>query len=100
MNLTRVLAIIFSVATIPIVFKIGERILDKKFAILGAAFFGFDPNLIENSIFGITEPLFIFLSVLAIYFGLKNNIKSVILSAILQDWLWMLEFLQLLFLFS
>ena len=82
MNLVRILSIIFSVITIPVVYKIGETILDKKFAILAAAFFGFDPNLIENSTFGITEPLFIFLSLLAIYFGLKNNIKFVFLSAI------------------
>jgi Gpi18-like mannosyltransferase len=82
MNLVRILAMIFSVATIPIVYKIGKSFLDKKFAILASAFFSFDPNLIENSIFGITEALFIFLSVLAIYFGLKNNVKFVFLSAI------------------
>ena len=34
MNLTRVLAVIFSVATIPIIYKIGRNFLDKKFAIL------------------------------------------------------------------
>lgn len=82
MNLTRVLAVIFSVATIPIIYKIGRNFLDKKFAILAASFFSFDPNIIENSIFGITEPLFIFLSVLAIYFGLKNKSKFIFLSAI------------------
>lgn len=79
MQVIRIVSIGISTATIPLVYFIARKFLDKKFAILAASFFAFDPNLIENSIFGITEPLFIFCSLLTIFFILHNKIKYLIL---------------------
>lgn len=82
MTILRLISISVSVITIPVVYALGKIFLEKRFALLAAAFFAFGPNLIENSIFGITESLFILCGVLAILFALRNTTKNLIIAAI------------------
>lgn len=82
MLILRLVSISISVATIPVVYALGRKFLEKKYAILASSFFAFEPNLIENSIFGITEPLFIFCGVLTIFFVLSERPKYIFVAAI------------------
>lgn len=83
MNLLRILSMALSVITIPVVYLVARQVTEKPFSLLAAAFFAFDPNLIENSIFGISEPFFIFVGLLAIYFALLAKNWSVYLASLL-----------------
>ncbi len=82
MTILRIVSISVSVLTIPVVYVFGKKILEKRYALLASAFFAFDPNLIENSIFGITEPLFILCGILSIFFVLSNKTRYFILGAL------------------
>lgn len=82
MQITRIVSIVIGIITIPLVYFIGKKFLDKKFALLAASFFAFDPNLIENSIFGITETFFIFCSLITIFFVLEGKFKHIIIAGI------------------
>ena len=82
MTILRIVSISVSVLTVPVVYVFGKKILEKRYALLASAFFAFDPNLIENSIFGITEPLFILCGILSIFFALNNKTGYFILGAL------------------
>ena len=81
-NLVRIVAVIVSLSTIPIVYLIAKEYVTEKYAILAALFFAIEPNLIENAIFGITESLFILLGTLSFYFIIQKNQKYQLLSFI------------------
>jgi Gpi18-like mannosyltransferase len=80
MNLIRMISIFISVGTIPVVYQLSKKFMNNTFSLVAAAFFAFDPNLIENSIFGITEPIFILCGLLSILFLLHRNTYGIILA--------------------
>jgi len=80
MNLVRILSIIVSISTIPVIYFIAKKYVNVKYAILTALFFAIEPNIIENSIFGITEPLFILLGSISFYCIIQKNQKYQLLS--------------------
>ena len=81
-NLLRILSITISIATIPVVYFIAKKYVDIKYAILATLFFAIEPNLIENSIFGMTEPLFILLGSISFYFIIQSKQKYQLLAFI------------------
>jgi hypothetical protein len=81
-NLFRILSITISVSTISIVYFIAKKYVSIKYAILAALFFAIEPNLIENSIFGMTEPLFILLGSLSFYCIIQSKQKYQLLAFI------------------
>ena len=80
MNLQRFTSIAISVVTIIPVYFLCRRFFDKTYAILGAAMFELEPHLIQNSILGINDPLFICLVTTSLVFLLKNKEKMTYLS--------------------
>ncbi len=82
-NLIRGISIGLSVCTIPIVYFIGKQFFEKKYSILATSFFAFNIHVIENSTWGITEPLFLLLALGSFYFMLNYNSKYTICSFIL-----------------
>ena len=80
MALQRYVSIILSVITIIPVYLLGKQFFAKQYALLGAAIFVLEPRIIQNSLFGITEPLYILTIVLALVFLLKNTDKFTCLS--------------------
>lgn len=80
MNLQRMITISISISTIIPIYFLCKRFFDKPYAIVGAAIFAFDPRIIQNSLLGITEPLFIILLTSAIVLFLSNNRKMIYLS--------------------
>ena len=68
MNAQRIMSSIISVSTAIPIYFICKTFFKKNISILGAALFLFDPRIIENSILGISDPLFIFFVTLTIMF--------------------------------
>jgi hypothetical protein len=73
MTLVRILSISVSIITIPIVYLIAKEFVEKKYALIATVLFTLEVNLIENSIFGQTESLFILFGLVSFYFILQKN---------------------------
>lgn len=80
MTLQRVISITVSTLTIIPVYLFARRFFDKRFSIIGASLFAFEPHIIQNSLLGVTEPLFIFLISISLYLFLSERIKEIYLS--------------------
>lgn len=74
-TIMRIVSISISVLTIPILFLISRKVLENKYAILTTVLFTIEPNLVENSIFGITEPIFIMIGLISVYFAMNVDRK-------------------------
>jgi len=59
MALQRCLTIGISVLTIIPIYYLGKHFFSKSYAMLGSAMYVFEPRIAQNSLFGITEPLYI-----------------------------------------
>jgi len=67
MNLQRYLGVIMSVITIIPMYYLSKVFIEKKYAMFATILFTFNPRIIENSILGITEPIYILSIVLMLY---------------------------------
>lgn len=70
----RLLSMCLSVLTIIPVYLICKKFVRNEIAILGAGIFVLEPRIIQNSIMGITEPLYIILGSISLLFFLNNKI--------------------------
>ena len=82
MNVQRIMSSIISVSTAIPIYFICKTFFKKNIAILGAVLFLFEPRIIENSVLGITDPLFIFFVTLTIMFVFIKESKFFYLSFI------------------
>jgi len=80
MDLQRYITIIVSVATIIPVFILCRKFCGNKLSLFGASLFAFQPRIIENSLLGVTEPLFILLELVCLVLFLQNDLKFKYLS--------------------
>jgi hypothetical protein len=83
MQFQRIISLSLSSLTVIPVYFLCKRFFDAKLALIGASIFVFDPRIVLNSLFGITEPLFILLSTTALVIFLKYGRKATIFSFIL-----------------
>jgi hypothetical protein len=67
MNLQRYLGVIMSVITIIPMYYLSKVFIEKKYAMIATILFAFNPRIVENSILGIAEPMYIFVIVLMLY---------------------------------
>ena len=67
MNLQKYLGVIMSVITIIPMYYLSKVFIEKKYAIIATILFAFNPRIIENSISGNPEPMYIFAIVLMLY---------------------------------
>lgn len=79
-TIIRLVSILISSLSGLVLYLIAKQIMSKKFALLSMAFFVIEPNIIENSIFGMSEPLFILLGLASVYFVIQKNPKFLLLS--------------------
>ncbi len=77
MDLQRYLTIIISVLTIIPLYLLCAKFFGKYFSLLGTALFAFQPRIIENSLLGGNEPLFLFLGICTLMLFLSKNIRMV-----------------------
>lgn len=80
MNLQRIVTMTISVLTIIPLYYLCRRFLTKTLSIIGAALFILEPRVIQNSLLGITEPLYIFLLSSATCLILSKNRLYIYLS--------------------
>lgn len=73
MTMVRIITIVISTLTIPVLYLVSKQFVRVKYAILATVFFTAEANLVENSIFGITESMFILLGLVSIYFMIQKN---------------------------
>ena len=83
MQLQRTISVILSSLIIIPIYFLCKKFFDKKIALIGVALFAFDPRIILNSLLGITEPLFILLSISSLVLFLRYDNKTIFLSFLL-----------------
>ncbi len=76
----RVTTIIISVLTIIPVYYFCKKFFHSSYSLVGAALFVFEPHIIQNSLLGLTEPLYIFLGISALSLFLSKNKKMIYVS--------------------
>lgn len=76
----RVTTIIISVLTIIPVYYFCKKFFHSNYSIVGAALFVFEPHIIQNSLLGLTEPLYIFLGISTLSLFLSKNKKMIYVS--------------------
>lgn len=82
--LQRIITIMISVITIIPVYYLSKRIFNSNsLACISTILFVFEPRIVNNSLQGLSEPLFIFLSTTTLYLFLSKNLKIVYSSFIL-----------------
>ena len=77
MILQRAVTMAISTLTIIPVYLLCSRFFNKSYSLIGAALFVLEPHIIQNSLLGLTEPLYIFLGIGSLALFLSNN-KNVI----------------------
>ena len=81
-NVQRITSIVVSSLTIIPIYFLCKKFVSSKYAIIGAGLFGFNHRLMENSILGITESLFLFFITLVLFFSLSKNSKFYLIAFI------------------
>ena len=79
-NIQRLTTIIISTVTIFPAYLLSKKFMSNSFAIISAAAFVFAPRLMENSLLGVTEPLFLLLGILSMNLFLSERKNFIILS--------------------
>jgi len=77
MDLQRCITITISILTMIPLYFLCNKFFGKYFSLLGTALFAFQPRIIENSLLGGNEPLFLFLGVCTLTLFLSKNIKMI-----------------------
>lgn len=74
MNVQRCISIAISILTAIPIYMLCRKFLNTTLSIFGSSLFIFEPHIIQNSLLGITEPLFIFLVVcsLCLFYSKKQ----------------------------
>ena len=76
MDLQRYVSVSISVITIIPVYLLCRRFFNKTLSLVGPAIYVFHPLIVNNSLLGVTEPLFILLVTLSLYLFLSKNLQS------------------------
>ncbi len=83
MFIQRNISIFFSIMTSIPMYFLAKRFVKKEIALIAPLFFIFEPRIIENSLSGVTEPMFIFFVVSALALFFSNQKKLILFSFVL-----------------
>lgn len=75
MLLQRIISILISVLTIIPIYYLCKRFFNPFYGILASALFVFEPHIIQNSLFGLTDPLYILLTITSLVLFTSTNKK-------------------------
>ena len=73
MELQRSISVLISVLTVIPVYFLCKRFVDYKFAIIGAVIFAFEPRLIQDSLSGLNNSLYIALEAITLVLFFSSN---------------------------
>ena len=91
-NISRIVGITISLITIPIVYLLGKKFFNEKYSLVVACLFAFEPHLNYNSGFGLTEPLYHLLTLVAFYFLFNERSRFIIISLVFASFIWWTRF--------
>lgn len=80
MNMQKILSISISSLTVLPVYFLCKRFFDKSYSLVGALIIGIEPHLIQNSLFGISDSLYIFLITISFLLYFNENKKITYIS--------------------
>ncbi len=80
MTAQRTVSMLISILTSIPVYFLCRKFFDYKFALIGVALFILEPRVIQNSLTGITEPLFILCTTTSLALFFSNNKKMIYLA--------------------
>ena len=83
MSLQRYLSVGISILTIIPIYLLCTRFFKKQYAILGSILFAFEPRVIQNSTSGLSEPLFLMLGTISLFFFLSKKWMYIYLSFVI-----------------
>lgn len=83
MFLQRTVSIVLSSLTVIPIYFLAKKYFSKKIALMGTVLFTFEPRIIQNSILGVSEPLFILLVTSSIVCFLNQQKKSIVVAFVL-----------------
>jgi len=87
-SIVRPLSIFISTATIFPMYFLSRKFFNEKYSIVAASLFAFEPHINFNAGLGFTEPLYLLVIIVSVYFILNRNYKFAYLSFILVGILW------------
>ena len=73
MALQKILSIVISSLTAIPIYFLGKKFFSKELALLGSILFVFEPRIVQNSTFGISDPLYIIGITIAIVFLINSR---------------------------
>ena len=80
MTFQRIITGILSIVTALPIFLLCKKFFNVKYALIGAAIFIFEPRLVQNSLTGITEPLYLLLISSSLVLFFSSNKKFIFIS--------------------
>ncbi len=83
MFVQRNMSMLFSVMTSIPMYFLAKRFVRRDIALIAPLFFVFEPRIIENSLAGVTEPMFIFFIVSSLALFFSNQKKLILFSFVL-----------------
>ncbi|KFM18495.1 hypothetical protein AAA799D07_00625, partial [Marine Group I thaumarchaeote SCGC AAA799-D07] len=99
MDIQRCITITISILTIIPLYLLCTKFFGRYFSLLGTALFAFQPRIIENSLLGGNEPLFLFLGVCTLSLFLSKNIRMIYASFVVAGLFSLVRYEGLLILF-
>ena len=83
MNLQKMVSVSLSALTVLPIYFLCKKFFRTSYSLLGALLFGLEPHLIQNSLFGISDSLYILLVVISFLLYLNENKKMVYISFVI-----------------
>ena len=87
-NIARVLGLVLSTITIIPMYLLSRRFFDVKYSLCATGLFAFEPHLNYIAGHGMTEPLYILVIIISLYFMLNKNSNYSYLSFLVIGLLW------------
>jgi len=91
-NVVRILSLIVSTTSIFPMYLLARRFTNEKYSLVAAFLFAIEPHLNYNAGLGLSEPLFILVMTLSVYFILNKDSRLFCLSFLLAGMMWWIRF--------
>ena len=87
-NLVRIISLAVSSASIPMMYFLSKRFFERKYSLVAACLFAFEPHLNYYSGIGLAEPLYILAIIGTFYFVTSSHAKMIIPALMLSSVIW------------
>ena len=92
LNSVKMLSFAVSIISIYPMYLLSRRFFNEKYSLIACFLFSVEPHLNHNAGLGLSEPLFILVTILTMYFSLSRNPKFFYVAFLLVGILWWIKF--------